>query len=265
MKDKMGVCNICGQYKELTKEHVPPRKAFNNGRWTEILYENDNWLDNPLMTPHKKRIHQGGVYFFSICEKCNNNTGRYYARAYSSWCHYSMDILRRTKGDSSLYIPNSLYPLRVIKQIIVMFFAINGEDFGKRHSDLIPFILNQDQFPIPPQYNVYAYYKLDSNLRYLPESYIGNFSDGPNPIMVTEIGFPPFGFVLSDSTNSQKIDKRLKKITHFSYFPIHEKKDFYDLKLPLLPTVINIPGDYRTETQIQEAMRSSVKKDDKSI
>ncbi|WP_288369680.1 hypothetical protein [uncultured Algoriphagus sp.] len=256
MSDRMGICNICGSYKQLTKEHVPPKKAFNNGRWTEYLYEENQWADNPLILPKNKRINQGGITFFSICGKCNNDTGRWYARSFSDFCHYNMDILRRVKGRTSLYVPNEINPLRVIKQIITMFFAINDNEFRIRHINLVKFILNQDEYPLPPEYKVLAYYKVDENLRYIQESFIGNFKSGPKPIMITEISHPPFGFLLTNATDKNEIDTRLENITYFSFFPIEEKR-LINLKLNTLPTVINIPGDYRSKKEIEEAIMKS--------
>ncbi|WP_192348824.1 hypothetical protein [Algoriphagus sp. Y33] len=256
MSGKMGICNICGDYKELSKEHVPPRSAFNKGRWTQYLYSDNQWAENPLILPNTKRIYQGGVKFSTICGKCNNNTGGWYAGSFSDWCHYSMDILKRAKGKTSLFIPNELYPLKIAKQIITMFFAINDSDFRKRHPKLVKFVLDKRCYPLPDEYKIWAYFKIDENLRYISESYIGNFKKGPKPIMITEIAFPPFGFLLTSPVYKEDIDHRLTNITHFSYFKFEEKRHF-DLRLPTLPTVINIAGDFRSKSEIEEAIRNS--------
>ena len=36
-KDYYGICHICGQEKELTFEHIPPKKANNNSRAKAIV------------------------------------------------------------------------------------------------------------------------------------------------------------------------------------------------------------------------------------
>lgn len=71
--------------------------------------------------------------------------------------------------------------------------------------------------------------------------------------MLTEIAFPPYGFVLSDSVDKSEIDNKLVNITHFSYHEYDQEKSF-EMKLPTLPTEINIPGDYRSSEEITKTI-----------
>ncbi len=63
----------------------------------------------------------------------------------------------------------------------------------------------------------------------------------------SEITFPPFGYVMTTGTNLP--DERLVEITHFARYSYN---DFtvLTLRLPVLPTYIAIPGDYRSKDEV---------------
>jgi hypothetical protein len=42
-KKKRGTCCLCGEYKELSSEHSPPRAAFNDN---PLLYAETEWIRN---------------------------------------------------------------------------------------------------------------------------------------------------------------------------------------------------------------------------
>src|SRR5580693_1774474 len=100
-----GRCCICGTEGKLSFEHVPPRKAFN---------------DQPLLFADKERLrsgghpdeydtggkeHQKGSGTYTLCEKCNNDTGGWYGRAYVDFAKQGMEYLRasRSAGDFHLF------------------------------------------------------------------------------------------------------------------------------------------------------------------
>jgi hypothetical protein len=69
------------------------------------------------------------------------------------------------------------------------------------------------------------------------------------PIMISEITYPPYGYVMT--IDSEKPDPRLFEITSFAGFNYNEFK-VMTLKLPVLPTHLVFPGDYRTKQEILE-------------
>ncbi len=56
---KKGYCRICGEYKKLTSDHIPPKSCGNGKRVNVIINE-------------KKFISQNGFNCRTICERCNN-------------------------------------------------------------------------------------------------------------------------------------------------------------------------------------------------
>lgn len=75
-----GRCALCGETKELSEDHVPPRSAFNNRELflahVEIAEANGELRWKP---GHSSR--RGNVYR-SLCPDCNNFLGTRYNRAY---------------------------------------------------------------------------------------------------------------------------------------------------------------------------------------
>jgi hypothetical protein len=89
--DEFGYCNICNLYGKLTWDHVPPQgsTALRNvemrsfvDRFTEVarhpvnVHNDDETLRRRL---ERRRTHQNGLKFLTICETCNNARlgGRY--------------------------------------------------------------------------------------------------------------------------------------------------------------------------------------------
>ena len=127
-KNIKGKCRICGKIGPLTYEHVPPRKTFNSNKafihmGEEILKQDA--LGFPWELPKLKgKQLQRGIGGYTLCGKCNNDTGAYYGDAF-------VDFIRKgyRETHNKKYINNSwatitldeIYPLRIIKQIIYTF------------------------------------------------------------------------------------------------------------------------------------------------
>jgi hypothetical protein len=241
-----GVCHICQKKGELSEEHVPPKSAFNDRSY--ILAKAQEIITlGPDEIP-KGKIKQGGIREYTLCHKCNSDTGGWYGRRFVGWCHRGMGILSRAKGNpASIYI-NHQFPLAILKQIISMFCSVNPETFTKANPEIIPFLLNKEKKYLNPKYRIFCYYNIEGRPRY------ANYCAKINPstgdlIPFSEISFPPFGYVLT--INSSPPDNRLFEITHFSSYNYNEFA-FINLKLPVLPTHLWLPGDYRSMEEIRK-------------
>jgi len=128
-KKKTGICHLCGGYGELTFEHIPPRSAFNKTP-VHVTEGIDVIGENGDLDEIKGIIYQGGYGKNTLCEKCNNNTGSWYGPAYADWVWQGLGYLLEDVNDPILYVPFRIFPLKVIKQILCMFFSTNGPRFG---------------------------------------------------------------------------------------------------------------------------------------
>jgi hypothetical protein len=69
-KKTIGMCRLCGETRELTDEHIPPKSAFND-RYVVM----QSVADTPWGLRKRKEFHQGGFKKPVLCAICNNNTG----------------------------------------------------------------------------------------------------------------------------------------------------------------------------------------------
>ena len=258
---KYGTCKICGFEGELSYEHIPPKKAFNNKTFYTLTNEEVLKLDRScdfsteaIKKQKLGQIKQGGIGRHTICHKCNNNTGSWYGSDYVNWVHQVMYILLKANGKPTLYYPTFFYPLRVIKQIFTMFFSVNYDGFRLDHPELVKFILNKESRFLSPRYKVYVYYNIVGFNRYLGYSIIGDIAKRTN-YKLSEITFPPLGFVMT--IDSDRPDKRLADISFFSKYKYNDWTDFYQ-RYNVLPTHLpHIAADYRTKGEIDRDILKS--------
>lgn len=243
-----GICHICGKNGELSYEHVPPKAAFNDLTFIRAKAESVVTL-GPYDVP-RGRIQQGGIGEYTLCYSCNNNTGGWYGRRFVNWCYQGMNILIRSNGNPSLIYMNYLFPLAILKQIISMFCSINANTFSKANPELISFLLNKEKKYLNPKYRFFCYYNIEGRARYVGLAAKINIFDNTN-IPLSEISFPPLGYVMT--LESEPPDNRLFEITHFARYDFNEFA-VMNLKLPVLPTYLWYPGDYRTKAEIDKAL-----------
>jgi hypothetical protein len=129
---------ICGEHKKLSFEHVPPQAAFNDQRILHSAFE--KVLASENLDELRGKYQQKGAGAHTLCEKCNSDTGRWYGAAYAAWAHQAMRFVIGTRGRPSLIYPFNLYPLRVLKQVVCMFFSVNDPQFQTHQPDLVRFV-----------------------------------------------------------------------------------------------------------------------------
>jgi hypothetical protein len=218
-KDKniYGDCALCGKYKKLSFEHVPPQSAFNNKpifRQThEHLTDSNSFVYGLRMRSNKG---SGG---YTLCESCNNDTGDWYARDFSDFAHQGVEIL---KNSNNPFYVNGFYqikPLNVFKQILTMFIAIDKSGILRSNKALVNFILNKESIECPIEYKVYLYYTLSVKYRMMGYSFIMDPKLGFQKW--SEINFPPFGYVLAE--DSLAPFERMVDLTDFKNYKYDEK------------------------------------------
>jgi hypothetical protein len=72
-KNNIDICNICGEKKQMTWDHVPPKATGNNG----AIVTNVLTRGLPESNKYQKK-YQNGIRFKSLCQECNNSLiGKY--------------------------------------------------------------------------------------------------------------------------------------------------------------------------------------------
>lgn len=196
-------------------------------------------------------IQQRGAGDYTLCVRCNNNTGSWYGKHFVEWCYQGMEHLRLTGGKPTLIHLQYVYPLSIIKQIAAMFFSVNGEGFQAKNPELVRFVLNREERNLPTDIRLFVYYNFGSKLR--SSGIMGVVGIGPNAkhpgrtTILSEIAYPPFGYVMT--IDSEPPDERLVEISHFSGYKYNEFA-VTEVRLPVLPTHTLFPGDYRTREEV---------------
>lgn len=247
---RTGHCHLCGKYGELTYEHIPPRAAYNKSP-VLVAYGRQLFGSKGIDALETEK-HQRGAGDFTLCAQCNNDTGTWYGHAYVDWVRQAAELLDRAKNAPSLIYPFRLYPLRIIKQIVAMFFSVNSPTFRERVPYLERFVLNKALRYLPPDIGVYAGYTvMKGNSR---SAGLSGILDGsgraPQTYAVSEIAFPPFCFVMTFDCPCP--DRRLIDISSFATYGYGEIRSF-DLRMSVLPIHTAYPTDYRTPQEVVQA------------
>jgi hypothetical protein len=243
-KTKTGTCHICGNIGDLSFEHTPPQKAYNDKRFIKIGLERAISAHPEELNTLKGPIQQGGIGEHTLCPRCNGDTGRWYAPKFIDWCTQAKDVLNRSNGDAKLVHSYNIFPLAILKQVVTMFFSINNDTFRKENQELVSFVKNKENKYLSDRYHFYTSHNIEGYRRF---SGINAQSGSSNITSITEISFPPLGYLMT--VDSELIDTPLSEITYFSKYEYSECKTL-TLTLPILPTYTIFPGDYRTKDKI---------------
>lgn len=252
-RKKAGVCCICGQHAQLSREHVPPQAAFNSD--TVIQY---SWEDQFFKKKVKGTKVQGGAGEFTLCKSCNNNTGGWYATEYVKWartCHHMIETGRLSSFQSSTVTLPDVYPLRFLKQVITCFLSVVADPevnlSPPRYPELSAFILDKESQELPPGYrffiNLFWYSSpLTPLRRFAPIvgklrvawNDQGQFRVLGGPFIFGEQTHPPFQLIMTEGEDYPDATE----ITGFVNYGYHQKVTDLRLDLRIVKTQSPYPG-----------------------
>jgi len=253
-RTRSGICRICRTEGPLSFEHGPPRSAFNDRPMIRVKGRRLFGMDQDELFSEKGPVDQRGAGAYTLCQRCNNDTGRWYGPAYAEWAYQGMHLVQHAADALSLYHLFHIFPLRVIKQVFCMFFSANSSGLGKRHGDLARFVLNKqnrDHRYADPLLRVFAYFNAAPVSR---QSGISGRLDISKRVChsFSEITFPPFGYLLSVDGKTPH-----DRLTDISYFSRYSYDDWTDvaLRLPVFHLSTFVPGDFRSRAEVLKDRR----------
>lgn len=262
MATPTGICRLCGTFGPLSFEHVPPQAAFNDRRIIKYDY-------NAIFGPDRQdaigfdgmrgKYVQRGSGGYAFCGGCNSDTGGWYARAYVDWAYQGMRMSDHAARAPSLYFPFKIFPLRVIKQILCIFFATSDEGFRQHRPDLVRFLLNKHETGIRPDTRIYGYYNSTGRVRQTGRTVRTTFGSMRDFEVLSEFSFRPWGFVLAESPRVP--DTRLVDLTGFAKFA-YSDECAVALQIPILSVVTPFPADYRNDDEVRvDAIKNIAQRD----
>ncbi len=255
MTNKIGKCHLCGEREKLSFEHVPPRGAFNKSTikiygGNEIIGRDGHkfpWDFSDLRGKQSQR----GFGQYTLCEACNSFTGAKYGAAYIEFIYQGWNILVNNLGRKNISANfTNIYPLRVLKQLISMFFSINSPNFTISNSNLSKFVLSPSNKGLNNRdYALYIYFLAGNISKYIGLS--GVLKIGGRNRYISEMANMPFGFVLEiDPVKGIKEKYNLCDILGFANCYNYDECTDIKLNIPFLDSNTIYPIDYRTREEI---------------
>lgn len=256
-------CALCGTIALLTKEHIPPKASGN--KFNMSKYTLDDWLNRTSITDlPTRKINQGGVFGYTLCQSCNSLTGSKYGGAYKKWATQANRILKNfdpngLDGQSEMIHLNvkmgfenleGFQPGAVVRQVLSMLCSLSGGwNLAERHPELREIILHQRLAQLPVNID------LGFALYFGPKSRI----IGPQLVMnrsnqswqwVMEVAHPPFAFWAVIASNQNDAGRGLTMNDWTTLYPGEKKKleGIVQLGFGWSPH----PGEYRTSTALKQ-------------
>ena len=160
-----GTCKICGKYKDMSAEHIPPKHAFNSSKVLVLPFEEVVKTISgaegrmPWDIQGLKGVpQQGGFKKYCLCHSCNNDTGQWYMRTYTDVAktiHSMITVEKLQPGFSYSFTLNNLFPLRLYKAVMTLMCDINNDCFGD--DALRKALLSKESKIDTTRYSVYMY------------------------------------------------------------------------------------------------------------
>jgi hypothetical protein len=135
-----GRCHVCAEKKTLTREHVPPRSAFNG---SDALWER---LVIPCGAAESaRRVHfRGGFWVKTLCKDCNERHGSKYANAYVQFVRHLLESPKLFDASASARLVRVPFDtLMLAKEIATMILAIEPVTYGDHCPGLRRFVLDE--------------------------------------------------------------------------------------------------------------------------
>jgi hypothetical protein len=152
-KKRYGRCRLCQKFGRLTKEHVPPESAFNKGSYRQFYV--DQMAKADLLRWSSRDVNSNGIFVFSLCENCNQKTGRAYASAYAAFVQSFTDVATYENVDKDVEVEiKNFSPVRVVKQVVSMILSTSNPGSFSQYQAVWNPLLRTD--PSLPSTNVFG-------------------------------------------------------------------------------------------------------------
>jgi hypothetical protein len=165
-KERYGRCRICQKFTRLTREHVPPKKAFNDRAYLEYYVDKINEAER--LHWETRNVNRDGVFLFTLCKKCNGRTGTLYGTEFVNFIRSFTSVAKEENANSNVEAQiNNFYPLRIVKQVISMMLSTSRP--RSFENDICAWNPLLDTLPASPPENAFSSEPDQSRLRNLYE------------------------------------------------------------------------------------------------
>lgn len=251
MAKPMNTCTICIQYKEMSEEHIPPKKAFNQ---FPVVLETMNYqqsIDTGVSVWQSGRKIQKGNCSYVLCEQCNNDTGSWYAGSYG---HFVKQIapyahIGNTNAICSLILPE-VYPLRVIKQVVAMFCGSCGPGLAQTNPAFTRVLQNKYRQESIDPFRIYLHVRNSVGGKLTGMTAKMDTLGTPGTSTLAEVSWWPVSWILCRGKPHQGnigLD-----VTYWLTKYDFDDKETLALALPCMWAETKFPADFRAPKQIEK-------------
>jgi hypothetical protein len=251
----IGICSLCLERRQLSFEHVPPKRAFNNYPAVAHTLFGLNLGDRGKKPPPLLN-GPGGLGRKSLCISCNGSTATWYGDAYADWTTQCLRYAPRVQDASELVLPFTIQPLNILKQIITMSVAVANHKVSWPQIDALRhFVLSRQAMSLPQHVIVRAYFNPIDPARKNPQLTQNRLSEscavldtrsGTSVFVFAEIAFPPMGYVVYFTNSNDIVSEDFESlcdIRRFSLYPYSRKTSLF-LNMPTRHPFGPVPGYY---------------------
>jgi len=211
----IGICSLCLEWRPLSFEHVPPRRAFNSRpAVAHTIYGLRVGSTHAKSPPLLKGA--AGLGRHALCEQCNGRTGALYGDAFAEWTVQCLRYAERLRDTSTVLLPFTVRPLNVVKQIATMIIAVSGSTVSSPSMDAVRhFVLSPQSMHLPPDVSFKVYFNPSDPARTakplltqnrLSESCaILDVRTGTSVFVLAEVSFPPMGYVAFVAKSNERV------------------------------------------------------------
>jgi len=258
-----GICHICGEFKDLTFEHLPPKKACNNSR--AKIYSGDEVMKQVTGTikPWEYKdmqytYEQKGIGIHSLCEECNNITGKWYANEYIKISNSILEYISDKDINNIIGLKlnfKEIYPLRFVKQVVSMFASTFPEETIKDNPELMNFILKRDNKSLDTsKYRISMYILKTKKVAWSGINVIGNIRMSEMKT-VASLELYPLGFEFEFEPHGKS--ENLDIMSFANDFEYNDKVNM-NMVIPARERNTPFPCDYRTKEEIDKQRVKSI-------
>lgn len=243
--DRIGDCAICGTNGPLSKEHMPPRKAFN---LDTVLMAHIDEARTRTEVRWRAKQRQGGYHEYRTCVPCNNKTGKWYGTAYVDFVRECARVVDSVPGAHAAQVTfPKLRPSRVAKQALATLCAACGPSLRNACPELEKLILDPESRGLPPRVRLLAYLRAEAGGRTSGIAGIADVESGGSRV-VAEFSWWPVGWILAFDDASAGIEaKDLSDWASFGFHDVHPMT----IELPRKWAVTAYPLDFRDPAQVR--------------
>lgn len=144
-------CGICGDRKQMTRAHVPPQCAGNEGLVKRYrLMVGGNEVD-------RGRQSEGGIHLYGLCKQCNTAAGRF-DEAYGNFAEAARQLwvkLRQIEVPPAIAMPQVAFDPGGVVRSILLGVCATGPFIRRHWPDLPPQLVSGTALELPPELRLY--------------------------------------------------------------------------------------------------------------